>query len=143
MAARVLDSWALMAYFGGEPEAPQVKQILLKADISGQRLLLCAVNWGEVYYSVMRVTNQAKAEAIAREIAGMAIEIVPVEADLHLVRQAAIYKAAKRFSYADAFAAALAKSRKAELITGDPEFRLVEDEVRIHWLKAERTADGQ
>ncbi len=143
MAAKVLDSWALMAYFSGEPEAPQVKQILLKADTSGQRLLLCAVNWGEVYYSVMRVTNQSRAETIAREIAGMAIEIVPVEADLHLVRQAAAYKATKSLSYADAFAAALARLRKTELITGDPEFRTVEGEVKIHWLKAERTADGK
>lgn len=135
MAAKVLDSWALIAYFAGEPEAPQVKQILLKADTSGQKLLLCAVNWGEVYYSVMRVTNQAQAEIIAREIAGMAIEIVPVEADLHLVRQVAIYKATKKFSYADAFAAALAKIRKAELITGDPDLKAVDGEIKIHWLK--------
>ena len=142
MAARVLDSWALMAYFGGEPEAPLVKQILLKADAGGQPLLLCAVNWGEVYYSVMRVTSQARAEEIAREIAGMAIEIVPVEADLHLVRQAAAYKATKRLSYADAFAAALARIRKAELITGDPEFKTVQDEVKIHWLNAAKT-DGE
>jgi len=135
MATRVLDSWALMAYFEAEPEAPQVKQILVKADTSGQKLLLCAVNWGEVYYSVMRATTQAQADMIAREIAGMSIEIVPVEADLQLVRQAAIYKASRKLSYADAFAAATARLRHAELITGDPEFKAVEDEVKIHWLK--------
>lgn len=33
------------------------------------------------------------------------------------------------------FAAALAKSRKAELVTGDPEFKQVEDEIKIGWLK--------
>jgi uncharacterized protein len=48
----------------------------------------------------------------------------------------------KRLSYADAFAAALAKIRRAELITGDPEFRAVEGEVKIHWLRAEGTAGG-
>jgi len=32
-------------------------------------------------------------------------------------------------SYADCFAAALAKDRKAELVTGDKEFRQVEGEV--------------
>ena len=33
------------------------------------------------------------------------------------------------------FAAALAKIRKAELVTGDPEFKQVEDEIKIGWLK--------
>jgi len=34
-----------------------------------------------------------------------------------------------------AFAAALAKLRNAELITGDPDFKTVEGEIRIGWLK--------
>ena len=40
-----------------------------------------------------------------------------------------------RFSLADAFAAALAKEKKAELVTGDPEFKALEKEIKIHWLK--------
>jgi predicted nucleic acid-binding protein len=36
---------------------------------------------------------------------------------------------------ADAFAAALAKERKAELVTDDPEFRPLEKEIEIHWLR--------
>ena len=44
------------------------------------------------------------------------------------------YVAAARF-YADAFAAALAKQRKAEFITGDPDFKRLEKEIKIMWLK--------
>jgi hypothetical protein len=33
------------------------------------------------------------------------------------------------------FAAALAKQRRAELVTGDPEFGKLEDEIAVHWLK--------
>jgi predicted nucleic acid-binding protein len=36
---------------------------------------------------------------------------------------------------ADAFAAALAKSKKAELVTADHEFKSVEKEIKINWLK--------
>jgi len=36
---------------------------------------------------------------------------------------------------ADCFAAALAKIRKAELVTGEPEFKQVESEIKIFWLK--------
>jgi hypothetical protein len=31
--------------------------------------------------------------------------------------------------------AALAKEKKADLITGDPEFKPLEKEIRIKWLK--------
>jgi hypothetical protein len=34
-----------------------------------------------------------------------------------------------------AFAAALAKEKKAELVTGDPEFRALEKEILVVWLK--------
>jgi len=37
-------------------------------------------------------------------------------------------------SLADAFAAALAKEKKAELVTGDHEFKELGKEIKIHWL---------
>ena len=37
--------------------------------------------------------------------------------------------------FADCFAAALAKLKKAHLITGDPEFKQIESEVSIEWLR--------
>ena len=62
---------------------------------------------------------------------------MPVDArDLELVRQAAVFKATKKMSYADCFAAALAKLTNAELVTGDREFKVVESELKkIRWLK--------
>ena len=39
-----------------------------------------------------------------------------------------------QFSLVDAFAAALAKDKKAELVTGDPEFKALEKEIKIVWL---------
>jgi len=69
-------------------------------------------------------------------MAGLTIEIVGVDNEnLDLARQAAIYRATRKLSYADAFAAALAKIRNAELVTGDYEFKQVEDEIKIDWLK--------
>jgi len=45
-------------------------------------------------------------------------------------------KATKKLSYADCFAAALAKIRDAELVTGDRDFKAVENDLkRIRWLK--------
>lgn len=134
MATKVLDSWALMALFHDEPAAGKVEKLLQKANGGTHQFLMCVVNWGEIYYSVMRGASQAMAEAKTKEIAAMPVEIVPVGNDLQLARQAAIYKATHKISYADAFAAALAKVRQAELITGDPEFKALEKEIKIIWL---------
>ena len=134
MATKVLDSWALLAFFEDEPAAEEVEKILLDAEAGKTRLLLSVINWGEVYYSIMRRISQEAAEAKAMEIAGMPIELVPVETDLVLARRAAQYKAAHKLSYADAFGAALAKERHAVLVTGDPEFRALEDQFKIQWL---------
>jgi predicted nucleic acid-binding protein len=43
-------------------------------------------------------------------------------------------KAVKKMSLADCFAAALAKREKAEIYTGDPEFKTVKREIKVVWL---------
>ena len=50
-------------------------------------------------------------------------------------RMAADFKTRFKLSLADSFAAALAKEKKAELVTGDPEFKPLEKEIKIIWLK--------
>ena len=43
------------------------------------------------------------------------------------------FKVRFKMSLADVFAAALAKERKAEIVTGDPEFKALEKKIKIHW----------
>ena len=135
MVTMVLDAHALMVLFNDEPGADEVERILLKAESGSPKLLMSVVNWGEIYYSILRGASQEMAETKAHEIAGMQIELVPVDAnDLELVRQAAAFKATRKMSYADCFAAALAKIKNAELVTGDREFKQLARDVKIHWL---------
>jgi predicted nucleic acid-binding protein len=135
MATMVLDAHALMVLFNDEPGADEVEKILLKAESGSPKLLMSVVNWGEIYYSILRGASQEMADTKAHEIAGMQIELVPVDADdLELVRQAAAFKATRKMSYADCFAAALAKIKNAELVTGDREFKQLARDVKIHWL---------
>lgn len=133
MAVKILDSWALLAFFKGEDAADTVEALIHKAAAEKARLLLCVVNWGEIYYGMWRAGGRAAADEVAADLSGMPVELV--DADLHLTKQAAIYKATHKMSYADAFAAALAKIKNAELVTGDPEFKQVEKEIKITWLK--------
>ena len=134
MASKVLDSWALMAFLQDAPAAAEVERLMLQPADEKHKLLLCAVNWGEIYYSVARAEGEAVAEQKAADLATLAIDLVPVGDDLKLVREAAKLKATKRMAYADCFAAALAKTRNAELVTGDPEFKEVEGDLKVSWL---------
>ena len=135
MATMVLDAHALMVLFNDEPGADEVERILLKAESGSPKLLMSVVNWGEIYYSILRGASQEMADTKAHEIAGMQIELVPVDADdLELVRQAAAFKATRKMSYADCFAAALAKIKNAELVTGDRQFKQLARDAKIHWL---------
>ncbi len=134
MAAKVLDSWALIAFFEGESAADAVEQVLQQASDGRHRLFMSVINWGEIYYSTMREVSQQAAEQRIAELASLPIQIVGVGDDLVLAKQAAVFKATKKMSYADCFGAALAKLKNAELFTGDPEFRQLETEIKIHWL---------
>jgi predicted nucleic acid-binding protein len=132
--AMVLDAWALMAFFLNQAAAQDVQQILDKAEDDGEDLLLTAVNWGEIFYSITRAVSENAAEDISHRLAEMPIRVIPIAEDLVLVRQAAKFKAGNRISYADCFAAALAKLTAGVLVTGDKEFRPLEKEFKIHWL---------
>lgn len=132
MATKVLDSYALMAFFEDEPGADFVRGLIHKAVESGTNLLMSVVNLGEVWYSIARNTSPELADQYINEIKGLGIEIV--ETDWTLARQAAIFKVGGNISYADCFAAALAKLKKAELVTGDKEFKSLEGEIKILWL---------
>lgn len=136
MATKVLDSWALIALFNEESVAEQVEKLLHAATAGRHTLLMSVVNWGEIYYTTLRRGGESAAKSIASDIAQMPITLVSVDsANLDLVRQAAIFKATKKLSYADCFAAALAKLRKSELVTGDTEFKAVEGDIKIGWLR--------
>jgi predicted nucleic acid-binding protein len=64
----------------------------------------------------------------------MPVEILEITEELTI--QAARFKAKGGISYSDCFSAALAKVRNgSELLTGDKEFKRVEDEVRMKWVR--------
>ena len=131
-AVRALDSYSLIAYIEGEAGKDTMIEIFRSARDSGKALYLSVVNWVEVYYITLREAGRERAEEVAHLISTLPIEII--DADLELAKQAALFKASKKMSYADCFAAALAKLRKAELVTGDKEFKQVKAEIRISWL---------
>lgn len=129
---RVIDSYGLIAFFGKEKGAERVLDFIQQASDTGVPLLLTLVNWGEVYYSLCRSGGREAAEKAMVDLEALPIEMVVMDRALTL--EAARLKSMYKMSYADCFAAALAKERKAEVITGDKEFKEVEHLIKIQWI---------
>jgi predicted nucleic acid-binding protein len=128
----VLDSYAVLAYLFKEKGHEKVVAALDKASESDKPLLVAAPNWAEVRYQVERKVGLDAWLRAREKLLGLPIEVVA--ADQELAEQAGQIKTHRKMSLADCFAAALARTRKADLYTGDPEFRAVEKQVRIVWL---------
>jgi predicted nucleic acid-binding protein len=128
----VLDSWATIAYLEDEASAERVADIIADAHEEEIPLLMSVVNAGEVWYIIARESSVADADASINQLRDLGIEFV--DADWNLAKDAGYFKSKNKMSFADCFAAALAKQRKAHLATGDPEFKQVESEIAINWL---------
>jgi ribonuclease VapC len=132
MPAKVLDSFALIAYFRDETGAEAVESLLVTAGKKDSPLHMTDVNYAEVKYSIVKKDGAEAWTEAAKILQGLPIDF---HSTSHVLADAAAdFKARFKISLADAFAAALAKEKKAELVTGDPEFKSLEKEIKIHWL---------
>ena len=129
---RVLDAHALLAYFEKQPGHEIVQAALTRAVEKDSFIQMTTVNFGEVYHVILRELGQQKADEIERIIRTLPIEIIDV--DIDLAKEAACFMAKYKLSYADCFAAALAKLRKAELVTSDKALQELKDIIKITCL---------
>jgi len=129
---KILDTYAFIAFFEDESGADSVRELILDAERGQASLAMSVVNLGELWYMIARRKSFEVAEQYIGIVQRMAIEIVP--ADWEITRQAAMFKVSGNISYADCFAAALAKLRGGEVVTGDKEFQVLEPEIKIEWL---------
>ena len=132
MKGAVLDSFAVLAFLFKQPGYEKVVALFEKAAESDKQLLIAAPNWAEVRYMVERKVGAAQWREVRAKLLGLPIEVVP--ADQAMAELAGEIKSSNKMSLADCFAAALAKQRKLEVYTGDPEFKAVEKEVKVVWI---------
>lgn len=129
---KVIDAHGLLVFLEKESGYEKVERFFVEATEKDEDVLMSSVNFGEVYYIVSRECGLVKAQEIEKIIKTLPIKIVSV--DVELAKEAARLKAGHKISYADCFAAGLAKLHKGEVITGDKEFKTVEHEVKIAWI---------
>lgn len=130
--AYVLDTWAVIAYLEDEPSGEKIAELISTAHEEQIPLYMSVVNLGEVWYTFAREISEEEANASVKTLRDLRIQFE--NADWELTQEAARFKSQHKMSYADAFAAALAKTMKADLVTGDKEFKSLDGEIKISWI---------
>jgi len=125
----IFDSHALLKFFQKEKGYEKVLHLLEEIRKTGATKFLNVINLGEVIYSTKREFGDQKKLEVLANIERLGFTILEVPKDL--VFQAAEYKAQYSISYADCFTLASAIEHKATIVTGDPEFKKVEQFVDI------------
>jgi predicted nucleic acid-binding protein len=128
-----LDASALLAMFFGQSGMDQVRDLFHKASDADKPMFISAANWAEVLYKLERKQGNVGLQTAQHFERTMPLDVAPL--DRELAETAAHLKNEHNLGLADAFAAALAKSKKAELVTADTEFKALEKEIKINWLK--------
>jgi len=133
----VIDSYALIGYLENEHFADRIERLLKRARKGEVRLYLHALHLGEVYYITLREQGTHLADLAYSRIKAFPLTFID-HINEELLLTAASMKAKFPISYADSFAAALAKIKNCVLLSGDPELRLLENEkiISIEWLKS-------
>ena len=129
---RVFDSHALLKLFQKEPGYEKVVRVLEEARKRGRTKYINAINLGEINYATKREFGDQKKLEILANIERLNFTVLP--APNVLIFKAAEYKAQYSISFADCFVLASALENKAAVVTGDPEFKKIEDLVDIIWV---------
>jgi predicted nucleic acid-binding protein len=128
----VLDSHAVLAFFRRQAGEAIVGN-LFQQSVNGELTLgMSVINWGEVWYILARTHSEKLADEKIALLEQIGLQ--KAEVDWATTQLAAQYKKRGQVSYADCFAAALAKQWNAPLVTGDREFKALETEIKILWL---------
>ncbi len=135
MSRFVFDSFALIGYLEDETFSDRIEELLRLARAGDAKLYLHAIHMGEIYYITCREQGKAMADLVFSRIKSLPITYIDIIAE-KLMLKAALFKANYPLSYADAFAAAMSHLYKSVLLTGDPEFKSLENEnlIKVEWL---------
>ncbi len=128
----VFDSCAIISYLDGEPNAEKIAELFEEIIDKGHTAYLCMINLGEIYYHFLKSGGNDTGELALKTIQTLPVTIL--NTDYTLTLKAARIKAENKMSYADCFAAASAMLNKASLVTGDKEFRQIENKIKVYWI---------
>ncbi|MBI3261478.1 type II toxin-antitoxin system VapC family toxin [Candidatus Berkelbacteria bacterium] len=127
----VLDSHALIAFFFKEEGAHVVGRLIKSAFGGKTQIFLNSINLAEVLYVAKK--RGGSVEQTYEDVVRLPITILD-PTKLQAIR-AAHYKMVYRVSLADCYLTATAQTVEGKVVTGDSDFKKIEEVVKVHWIR--------
>ena len=115
MIRYVVDASSLLAFLEDRDGAALVEDLLGKSVEHHRPIFMSVISWSELFQSVMKTKGEAVARNKIRELRQLPIELVEIDENLSLL--AASMSLNHDLDYLDSLSIALAKTRKATLVT--------------------------
>jgi len=141
MKTFAFDASSLLRFVEDEPGAVRIEELLNQAQNGRVRLVLSAVNWGEVYYVIARLKGEDQAGFYSARFRSLPIEIIAAE--WQSAERAGLFREKFHLPYADSFAGSLAAEQDAVLVTADYDFKNAADAITVEFLPVKQKSRGR
>ncbi|MCM8813097.1 MAG: PIN domain-containing protein [Candidatus Omnitrophica bacterium] len=125
--SHILDTSAIIAYLADEPGADIVAGVKDKSAIPFIAL-------SELYYIIFRKRGKPEADKIFGLVKSWAASILyPQES---IIITAGRFKSSYALGIADSYIAAFAREERSILLTKDPDYKVLQEEIMVKYLNA-------
>ena len=129
----ILDASAMLAYLNNEDGVEIIDEVLERGGRNEAKIFITAMDLAEIFHIVLKKEGRDKALKTILLIKNLPVESVGLDESLLML--AGEIRVQFPLSLGDALVAALAKTRKAKIITGDSDFKGLEKEIECVWIK--------
>lgn len=136
MKSYVLDASSLLRFVEDETGATRIEELLNQARTGEARLILSAVNWGEIHYVMARTKGEGEAANYSLRFRSLPVEIL--DADWRRAESAGLFHERFGVPYADSFAGSLTEDESAVLVTADYDFKSAADAIAVEFLPVKK-----
>lgn len=132
MKSVVFDTSAIFVYLQNEAGHERIRNLLEKVKTKRLIAYISEISWMEIKYKLIQRGGGETADSVISNLEKTGIQFVPI--DRTILYTAAAFKARGKISVADAIIAATAVEKNCPLLTKDPEFLLLKNEVKVEVL---------
>jgi len=132
----ILDSFALLCLFDRKRkrENKAIRKYLEDAENGKIKLYISKINEREVFCKLYRYIGESIAVGFREDLKRGIIPVNVVSVNDKRAERASEIKAKYPLSYADVFCIELARDMNLPIITGDPEFKSVQNIIELVWI---------
>ncbi len=129
---KVIDEYALLTFLENGPGAQRIHDLIIKAEEKKARILISSFNLSLAWFVIAKAKSPERADRTIKNIRSLPIELVEVDWSIsHLAGQISLKSG---LPLPDCLGPALAKSSRADLVTGNTKLESLSSFIKIEMV---------